>query len=104
MAESGESGGDRRAGSHGEAWNQGQGVVSTVPRQNGAGVLEHGPCRHPLASLLTAGMVLDDVVQVDCAAGCGHWLYSARGSLECPCHWPPVKPGQGARELKRGLR
>ena len=76
-----------------------RGVVSTVPRQNGAGVLEHGPCRHPLASLLTAGMVLDDVVQVDCAAGCGHRLYSDRGRLECPCHWPAAKVAQIARAM-----
>ena len=46
--------------------------------------LEHGPCRHALAALLTAGMVLDEVVQVECAAGCGHRLYSDRGPLECP--------------------
>ena len=71
-----------------------------MPRQNGAGVLEHGPCRHPLASLLTAGMVLDDVVQVDCAAGCGHRLYSERGPLECPCHWPAARVSQVVRSLQ----
>ena len=32
-------------------------------------------------------MALDDVVQAECAAGCGHQLYSDRGPLECPCHW-----------------
>ena len=41
--------------------------------------LEHGTCRHPLVALLTAGMTLDDVVQVDCSWGCGHRLYSDRG-------------------------
>ena len=40
-----------------------------------------------LAPSLAAGMVLDDVVEVDCAAGCGHHrLYSDRGPVECPCH------------------
>ena len=36
-------------------------------------------------------MVLEDVVQVDCAAGCGDWLYSDRGPLVCPCQWPAAK-------------
>ena len=40
-----------------------------------------------LAPSLAAGMVLDDVVEVDRAAGCGHRLYSDRGPVECPCHW-----------------
>ena len=53
--------------------------------------LEHGRCRHPLASLLTAGMVLDNIALVECVAGCGHRLYSDRGVLECPCHWPASK-------------
>ena len=39
-----------------------------------------------LAPSLAAGMVLDDVVEVDRAAGCGHRLYSDRGPVECPCH------------------
>ena len=62
-------------------------------------VLEHGRCRHPLASLLASVMVLDDVVFVECAAGCGHRLYSDRGPLECPCHWPPAKAVQVGRAL-----
>ena len=64
-------------------------------------VLEHGPCRHPLAALLAAGMVLDDIVQVKCAAGCGHWLYSDRGSFECPCHWPVAKVTRVDRTLQQ---
>ena len=51
-------------------------------------VLEHGRCRHPLVALLTSGMTLDDDVQVECSAGCGHRLYSDRGSFECPCCRP----------------
>ena len=97
---SGESGRDRCAGSHGEAGNQGQGGVSTLPRGNPLGSLEQGPCRHPLASLLTAGMVLNDVVPVDCAAGCGHWIYSDRGALECLCCRPTVRVSQVARALQ----
>ena len=62
-------------------------------------VLEHGRCRHPLAILLASVMVLDDVVFVECAAGCGHRLYSDRGPLECPCHWPPAKAVQVGRAL-----
>ena len=42
-------------------------------------------------SVLTAGMVLEDVIQVDCAAGCGDWLYSDRGPVECPCHWSTAR-------------
>ena len=63
-------------------------------------VLEHGRCRHPLASLMASAMVLLDVVLVDCAAGCGHLIYSGRGPLECPCHWPPAKAARVARALQ----
>ena len=63
-------------------------------------VLEHGRCRHPLASLMASAMVLFDVVLVDCAAGCGHQIYSGRGPLECPCHWPPAKAAWVARALQ----
>ena len=34
--------------------------------------------------------------------GCGHWLYSARGSLECPGHWTPVEGGRVAQALQQG--
>ena len=49
---------------------------------------------------LVGGMALDDVVLVDCAAGCGHRIYSGRGPLECPCHWPPAKAAWVARALQ----
>ena len=74
-------------------------MVSTVPRQNGAEVLEHEPCRRPVVLLLTARMVLDDIAEVECSAGCGHWLYSDRGPVECSCHWPAAKAVQIARGL-----
>ena len=51
------------------------------------------------AALLAAGMVLDDVALVDCTARCGHWLYSDRGPVECPCHWPVEKAARVARAL-----
>ena len=52
--------------------------------------LEHRPCRHPITGLLATAMRLEDVVQVACpAAGCGCRIYSDRGAIECPCHWPP---------------
>ena len=63
-------------------------------------VSENGRCRHPLASLMASAMVLFDVVLVDCAAGCGHRIYSGRGPLECPCHWPPAKAAWVARALQ----
>ena len=69
------------------------------PWGNRPPVLEQGPCRHPLAALLTAGMVLDDVVQVDCSLGCGHRLYSDRGSFECPCHWSAGVVSKAVRML-----
>ena len=49
---------------------------------------------------LVGGMALDDVVQVECAAGCGHGIYSDRGALECPCHWPSVKVSRAALALR----
>ena len=79
----------RRATERHENWSRRP--IDPLPREKDRPVLEHGPCRHPLASLMASAMVLDDVVQVDCAAGCGHRLYSDRGPLECPCHWQPVK-------------
>ena len=36
---------------------------------------------------LAARMVLDDIAEVECSAGCGHWLYSDLGPVECPGHW-----------------
>ena len=68
-----------------------------VPRR----LLEHGPCRHPLASLMASAMVLDDMALVECAAGCGHRIYSGRGPLECVCHWPPGSCYASQRKLGR---
>ena len=96
-ADSGDSGEIRWRQSHGEAPKSGQTARNPLPRGNRTGVLEHGPCRHPLASLLVSAMDLEAVVQVECVAGCGHWIYSDRGSLDCPCHWPPEKATQVAR-------
>ena len=90
-----------RRGSDGEVRKPVQVAIEPLPPEKDRPVLEHGPCRHPLASLLASAMVLDDVVQVECSAGCGHWLYSDRGPLECPCHWPPTKAAQAAREFLR---
>ena len=45
-------------------------------------------------ALTPRGWALDDVVQVEWAAGCGHRLYSDRGPFECPCHWPAAKVTQ----------
>ena len=65
--------------------------------------LEHGRCRHPLASLLTAGMVLDNIALVECVAGCGHRLYSDRGVLECLCHWPASKVARLSLAFARAI-
>ena len=89
----------RRSQGEGEGAERGITASWSLPRQNRPLVLEYGPCRHPLAALLTAGMTLVDVVQVECAAGCGHRLYSDRGLFECPCHWPAAVVGQVARAL-----
>lgn len=58
--------------------------LDPLPRQNRTGILEHGPCRHPLAALLATAMDLEAVVQVECAAGCCHRLYSDRGPVGPP--------------------
>ena len=85
------SDGIRRSQGDGEGAERGRMSPGPLPRENRPPVLEHGPCRHLLAVLLNAGMALDDVVQVECAAGCGHLLHSDRGSFECPCHLPLTK-------------
>ena len=94
----------RGAESRAEARKLVQTAIAPLPREKDRPVLEHGRCRHPLASLLASAMVLDDAVLVDCAGGCGHLLYSDRGPLECPCHWPPAKAVQVARALPLPLR
>ena len=91
----------RRRGSDGEARKLVQATLDPLPREKEHPVLEHGRCRHPLASLMAIAMVLDDVVLVECVAGCGHLLYSDRGPLECPCHWPAARAVQVARALER---
>ena len=88
-----------RPESDGEARKLVQTAIDPLVGEKVPVVLEHGRCRHPLASKLASVMVLDDVVFVECAAGCGHRLYSDRGPLECPCHWPPAKAVQVGRAL-----
>ena len=89
-----------RPESDGEARKLVQAAIDPLVGEKVPVVLEHGRCRHPLASLMASAMVLFDVVLVDCAAGCGHRLYSGRGLLECPCHWPPAKAAWVARALQ----
>ena len=91
----------RRRGRDGEARKLVQAAIAPLPREKEHPVLEHGRCRHPLASLMAIAMVLDDVALVECVTGCGHRLYSDRGPWECPCHWPPAKAARAARELLR---
>ena len=88
-----------RPESDGEARKLVQTAIDPLVGEKVPVVLEHGRCRHTLAILLASVMVLDDVVFVECAAGCGHRLYSDRGPLECPCHWPPAKAAWVARAL-----
>ena len=95
-----DSDGILRPESDGEARKLVQATIDPLVREKVPVVLEHGRCRHPLASLMASAMVLFDAVLVDRAAGCGHRLYSDRGPLECPCHWPPAKAAQVARALQ----
>ena len=89
-----------RPESDGEARKLVQAAIDPLVEEKVPVVLEHGRCRHPLASLMASAMVLFDVVLVDCAGGCGHRIYSGRGPLECPCHWPPAKAAWVARALQ----
>ena len=89
-----------RPESDGEARQLVQTAIDPLVEEKVPVVLEHGRCRHPLASLMASAMVLFDVVQVECAAGCGHRLYSDRGPVECPCHWPAVKVEGFVRALR----
>ena len=89
-----------RPESDGEAWKLAQAAIDPLVREKVPVVFEHGRCRHLLASLMASAMVLLDVVLVDCAAGCGHLIYSDRGLLECPCHWPPAKAAWVALALQ----
>ena len=49
----------------------------------------------------TLGGSVVAVVQVQCVTGCGHRLYSDRGPVECPCHWPVAKAVAVAPALER---
>ena len=100
-ADTGDSAGIRRRQRYGEALKSAEMACSLLPRQKRTGILEHGPCRHPLAALLATAMDLEAVVQVECVVGCGHRLYSDRGPVECPCHWPAAKVAQVALGLQR---
>ena len=103
-----DSDGIRCPQSHGEALKQSDTTCGPLPRGIRTGILEHGPCRHPLAALLATAMDLEAVVEVECAAGCGHRLYSDRGPVVCPCHWPAKKSAALTRaqgwSLENGTR
>lgn len=62
---------------------------------------ESRPCGHPLLGLVTARMGLDGLTLVDCALRCGHRLYSNRGPIQCPCHWPSALVVRLSREFGR---
>ena len=76
-------------------------------RETAAVVVNPTMCWHPVAKLITAarlitaGMVLDDVVPVECSVGCGHWLYSDRGPMVCPCHWSSTRVSMFTRSLEK---
>ena len=82
----------------GEVAERGRITSVPLPQENRPPVLEHDPCRHPLASLLVSVTDLEAVVQVECVTGCGHRLYSDRGPLECPCHWPAARVARGLQQ------
>ena len=81
----------------------------TLPdrKQTAAAVVNPTMCRHPVerlitaARLITAGIVLDNMVPVECSVGCGHWLYSDRGPLVCPCHWSSARVSMFTRSLEK---
>ena len=98
-------------------WSDPQAASLTVGRGDGAkGVgaghgercapdplRENRRCQHPASAALSSMMVLEDVVPVACLAGCGHWLYSDRGPLRCPCCWPVAGSVRLARAIERGV-
>ena len=95
------SDGIRRPQGDGEVAERGRMISGPLPRESRAEFLEQRWCGHPVAMLLASGMVLDDVIEAECATGCGHRLYSDRGSFECPCHWPAAKVSQVVRMLQQ---
>ena len=54
-------------------------------------------CQHPVAALLVSTMDLEAFVQVECAVGCGHRLYSDRGPVRRQCHWPAATVARPVR-------
>ncbi len=55
-----DSGANRRPESRGVAQKPVQATNGPLAVGKGSSVLEHGPCRHPLGTLLTAEMVLEE--------------------------------------------
>ena len=89
---------------HGEALQSVERPYSTCEVAGDEPVLEHGPCRHPLAGMLALALPLDNVQQVDCStAGCGCSVYSDRDRGQCPCHWSPAKAAAVGRALQAQL-
>ena len=90
--------------SHGEPLKLVERPYSTCEKPSDEPVLEHGPCRHPLAGILALALPLYNIQQVGCeTAGCGCRVYSDRGRGQCPCHWSPVKAAAAYRALQRQL-
>ena len=90
--------------SHGEPLNSVERPYSTCEKPSNEPVLEHGPCRHPLAGIMALALPLYNIQQVGCeTAGCGCRVYSDRGRGQCPCHWSPVKAAAAYRALQRQL-
>ena len=58
--------------------------VATVPVAHGGAFSLHGFDVLGEFSIDTAGMALDDDVEVECSVGRGHRLYLGRGLLACP--------------------
>ena len=90
--------------SYGEPLKLVERPYSTCEKPSDEPVLEHGPCRHPLAGMLALALPLYNIQQVGCeTAGCGCRVYSDRGRGQCPCHWSPVKAAAAYRALQRQL-
>ena len=91
----------RRDKSHGEALKPVERYPSASQNAGAVARLEQAPCRHPLAKMLALVMQLDAIEQVDCAAtGCSCTLYSDRGQIQCPCHYPAAKATAAGRALQ----
>lgn len=92
---------NRHPQTHGEALKASQTTCRALDQEKRPPVLEHGRCTHPLATAIATAMELGKVELVDCTEGCGHQLYSDRGPIRCPCHWPHDQAVQITRELQR---